>query len=434
MLLTFGGVVSAFPPNYGRIYDAIDRLKTLGVMPLWVGATRPITTTQLRTAVEEATRRAQTRDLAYSDTLLLEELQQAAGVTAVSLDSGPTHFAITRPTVSMSGLTGTSEWIAGAAGHSAVNAAGIALQWQGAAIFLGRALLSWGPNGSGGLLFSDSAGGFDRAEISLSWGRSRFTKFVGILDQNRSIIGTRLDIMYRPHIRIGISESIIMPGSPYWLYAVTPMPLLLNEYIEQRLRSQTVDVDNQFNLAELEWVLKPGVRLFGELLIDDFTVPTPTANFPHRAGISGGLHFALPRNDLWLRYTAVTNWTYTGGTSPSYLLRSLPLAHPLGADFDALETRWKPIQGSISLWMTLIRKGEGKIGRLWIDETEANQSVFLSGIVETSWVLGTDVAFTSNAGWSGTVGPWIAYRSNADHTAGVIRVDWGLTLAASRSF
>ena len=72
----------------------------------------------------------------------------------------------------------------------------------------GRLTLGWGPAPSGdGLIFGESAGGFDALELSSVWHHVRFTKVVGWLDAGRSIIGTRMDIPYRPNLRLGFSES-----------------------------------------------------------------------------------------------------------------------------------------------------------------------------------------------------------------------------------
>src|SRR5574341_144607 len=66
-LLTLSRPAFAVPQSTGWLYDAIDRLKTLGVMPLWAGTVRPIPSTHLRAAVEEALKRAEQRPLSGAD-------------------------------------------------------------------------------------------------------------------------------------------------------------------------------------------------------------------------------------------------------------------------------------------------------------------------------------------------------------------------------
>jgi len=62
------------------------------------------------------------------------------------------------------------------------------------------------------------------------------------------------------------------------------------------------------------------------------------------------------------------------------------------------------------------------------------RGLFLSGVVEYSTILEFDVPFESGDGWTGTLGPWVAFRINAGHVAGATRTDIGITLTAQWSF
>jgi hypothetical protein len=62
-------------------------------------------------------------------------------------------------------------------------------------------------------------------------------------------------------------------------------------------------------------------------------------------------------------------------------------------------------------------------------QAEAWQKLFLSSAVEHSLLAGFDTPFEASE-WTGKVGPWAAYRMNADHVAGATRVDWGVNLEA----
>jgi hypothetical protein len=56
---------------------------------------------------------------------------------------------------------------------------------------------------------------------------------------------------------------------------------------------------------------------------------------------------------------------------------------------------------------------------IWTSQAEAWQKLFLSGVVEHSLLAGFDTPFDSS-GWTGKIGPWAAYRVNADHVAGAV--------------
>lgn len=384
----------------------IDRLKTLGLLPLWANVSHP----------------APAFEFPPPQTELLER-QLRLGTHGATFGLSTPYGVYVQP----QGLNWTLGW----ENDSAV--AYVTTRTGPVSLTAGRAALSWGPNSAGGLLFNDSSGPFDLLQVRGRWRALHFSRTMGWLDGGRSLIATRFDISFRRNLRFGFGESILMEGAPYLPYLLAPMPFLFNQYVSEHYRGY---VDNHLLSFDAEWVPRPGLRFFGELLIDDFTVPTPTANFPSRWGLTMGFHWASPSNDSDFRavYTIVPNWTYsTSDPDTHYQLRGRPLGHPLGADFDMLHLRWAR-SGTSAVWATLIRKGEGQVGRIWIDEAEARQFIFLRGIVEQSVILGIDRGFGGSGEWAVLVSPWIAHRTNAGHVAGASRLDWGVGLEVSKSF
>jgi len=429
------------PASFAR--DAVDYLKTRGLLPLWAGVTRPVVPWELKAALDAGGIEARLPTLSAPDLAVLRLLDSEFGLQDSSLGF-PRHsfqasvvapFGMSRAYGGVSGATDFSVWTAGWAVDSYT--ATLAAQGSGFSWLAGRTPFGWGPAPSGSeLLFDGSAGGFDALQVQFVWRRVRFTKVVGWLDAGRSIVGTRIDIPYRPNLRLGFGESVLMEGGPYPLYVVNPLPIALNPGIWEYLRKPQMIDDNFFLSFDAEWVPHPGLRIFGEILIDDFTVPTPTANFPSRWGATVGWHAVSDRGPGFQgTYTIVPNWTYSA-TNPAlhYLLRGLPLGPVLGADFDAIQFRWLPSHPpATSYWAAYVRKGEGMVGRIWTDEAEARQYTFLRGVVEYSVLAGFDALFAAG-GWMGTTGPWLAYRTNADHVAGATRVDWGVNFSAAYRF
>jgi hypothetical protein len=323
-------------------------------------------------------------------------------------------------------------------GGWAVNSgtAAVAAESNGVSWLAGRTPVGWGPAPLGSeLLFDESAGGLDTLQLSFVWFKARFTKVVGWLDAGRSIVGTRMDIPYRPNLRFGFGESVLMEGSPYLPYVVNPVPIGINPPLMAQLRNPRGIYDNFFLSADMDWVPGPGVRVFGEVLVDDFTIPTPTANFPSQWGLTAGFHIVSEDgSSVQGMYTMMLNWTYSNALPRyHYLLRGLPMAHVLGTDFDLIQLRWMATAPpASSTWVAYVRKGEGRVGVFYTSQVEAWQKLFLSGVVEHSLLAGFDTPFDAS-GWTGKVGPWAAYRMNADHVVGATRVDWGVNLEAAWS-
>jgi hypothetical protein len=423
--------------------DAIDYLKTQGLLPLWAGVTRPVLPWSLEAAFDigQAMQRAQppsAQDLAVFR--LLDPAFHASDFPGRQV-----HYTTETSVVAPFGMSRNFESLSAATvgalatGGWAVNSptAMLAVESNGVSWLAGRTPLGWGPAPLGSELhFDETAGGFDALQVSFVWLKARFTKVVGWLDAGRSIVGTRMDIPYRPNLRLGFGESVLMQGSPYLPYLLNPIPIGINPPLFAQIRNPQGIYDDFFLTADMDWVPTPGLRVFGEVLVDDVTSPTATANFPSRWGFSGGFHIVSEDgSSVQGMYTMVLNWTYTEGQGPPYawLLRGLPMGHVLGCDFDLIHLRWMATAPpSSSTWVAYVRKGEGKVGVFFTSQAEAWQKLFLSGVVEHSLMAGFDTPFDS-AGWIGKIGPWAAYRVNADHVPGATRVDWGVNLEAAWS-
>ncbi|MDR7402361.1 MAG: capsule assembly Wzi family protein [Armatimonadota bacterium] len=417
--------------------EVVDRLKTLGILPLWTGTRRPVAAVELRAALREVDSSAVAL-LAPADRQMLDRLRWEAGpeewpVAGVGVAGGNVarlyalqrdYFAlVSTPYRATQGMVG---W--------AVDSP-TAGMWIGpeSPFLLGRERMGWGPGGAGGLLFADAAPPFDRLQYSAAWPTVRYTKVVGWLDGGRSLVAGRADWMVRPHLRLGFSEAVVMDGAPYWVYVVQPVPFLINQILGHVLRAQQQGIDdNYLGTVDLEWLPHPGLRLYGEVLIDDLTLPPNP--FPWRWGATVGVQTARREGGGYLiQYTVVPNWTYSASRPAlHYLLRGFPLAHPLGADFDALHLRWTlSSTASPTLWATYIRKGEGEVGRFWTDLTEATTYAFLRGVVEYSLVVGVDWRVGGGpGGLVATIRPWVVRRENAGHVPGRTETDWGVEVAA----
>jgi hypothetical protein len=421
--------------------DAIDYLKTRGLLPLWTGITRPILPWSIEAALDVGEGMQRLTSLSVADQAVLRLLNPASDSTDTS--SGIVRHATKASLLAPFGMPRTYAQLSAASvssvamGGWAVNSptAALAAQSGGVSWLAGRTPLGWGPAPFGSeLSFDEAAGGFDALQVSFVWLKARFTKVVGSLDMGHSIVGTRMDIPYRPNLRFGFGETIVMDGTPYLPYVLHPIPIGINPPLMAQFRLPRGIVDNIDLTADMDWVPEPGVRVFGEVFLDDLTIPTPTADIPSKWGATAGFHIVYDDgSSVQGLYTIMLNWTYTETTGLNLALRGIPLGHVLGPDFDLIHLRWmsSPPPAN-STWVAYVRKGPGKVGVIWTSQAEAWQKLFLSGVVEHSLMAGFDTPF-DESGWIGKVGPWVAYRVNADHVAGATRVDWGVNLEAAWS-
>jgi hypothetical protein len=421
--------------------DAIDYLKTRGLLPLWAGITRPILPWSLEAAFDVGQGMQRLAPLNAADHAVLRFLNPTPDPTDPS--PGSVRYANEGSLVAPFGMPRTYAQLSTTSGSSvamggwAVNSptAALAAQSDGVSWLAGRTPLGWGPAPLGSeLSLDEAAGGFDALQVSFVWLKARFTKVVGSLGMGHSIVGTRMDIPYRPNLRLGFGESIIMDGSPYLPYVLHPIPIGINPPLMAQFRLPRGIVDNIDLTADMDWVPEPGVRVFGEVFLDDLTVPTPTVDLPSKWGATGGFHIVYDDgSSVQGLYTIVLNWTYAETTGLNFALRGLPLGHVLGPDFDLIHLRWmSSAPPANSTWIAYIRKGPGKIGVIWANQTEAWQKLFLNGVVEHSLMAGFETPFDAS-GWIGKFGPWVAYRVNADNVSGATRVDWGVNLEAAWS-
>jgi hypothetical protein len=421
--------------------DAIDYLKTRGLLPLWAGITRPILPWSLEAALDVGEEMQRLAALSVTDQAVLRLLVPASSPTDTSPGrirnaaevSLVAPFGMPRIYTQLSAASGSSVAMGGWAVNSPT--AALAAQSGGVSWLAGRMALGWGPAPLGSeLSFDEAAGGFDALQVSFVWLKARFTKVVGSLDAGHSIVGTRMDIPYRPNLRFGFGETIVMDGTPYIPYILHPIPIGINPPLMAQFRLPRGIVDNFDLTADMDWVPEPGVRVFGEVFLDDLTIPTPTVDLPSKWGATGGFHIVHDDgSSVQGLYTIMLNWTYTETTALNLALRGLPLGHVLGPDFDLIHLRWmsSPPPAN-STWVAYVRKGPGKVGVIWANQAEAWQKLFLSGVVEHSLMAGFDTPFDAS-GWTGKIGPWAAYRVNADHVSGATRVDWGVNLEAAWS-
>jgi hypothetical protein len=435
-------VQAAFPAwsTSPSLEALLERLKTRGAVPLWLGADRPLPPGEL----ERVLARQDLELLPTADRQALATLRALLGPSVrLSWPYGPLGLSSGSAVLTggrTSSLLYTVGW-QGDGGRSDLSAAAVSLSLGTVDVLVGRSPVQWGPGLYAGLAFSEYAGGLDLLRVSFEpWAGARYSKFFGRVDDRVSAVGQRLDLLLAPNFRLGVGDAVLMVGSPYWLYLVNPLPPLNALDVGFAIFNKDVHRtrnDNGAITLDFDWVPFPGLRFYGELLVDDVQFVWPTLISPElepaQWGAVLGFHWteAVPGWDVRFEYTLVPNWTYAAvAGSTHWMARGLPLGHPVGNDFDLWHVRLTRVApAGLDVWVSYLRKGEGRTDRFWSSPEEARGALFLTGVVEHSWIAGVELGSRFGQ-WAYAVGPWVAYRTNAGHVPGASRLDWGVSLAA----
>ncbi len=270
---------------------------------------------------------------------------------------------------------------------------------------LGRFASFWGPRQS---LVLSSNKALDGIGYSLSWGRLCLSYRVARLDglnpdvdsvpqfENRFFAGHRLDVHFNRQLRLGLFESVIFggPGRQIELYYLNPIIFFHGSQLNDGAD------DNTFVGLDFDYLPVKGVRLFGQLLIDDFQIEKKSQGDqePNEYGILLGTHWVdtFRNTDLKASYTRVTNRTYNQGNSRNrYLHEGELLSAALGNDYDQWSlavVRWFGNNLNAGINFSYTRQGEGLVTDYWttpwLNVTGEFNEPFPTGTVEKTGRMG----------------------------------------------
>ncbi len=246
------------------------------------------------------------------------------------------------------------------------------------AVTVGRFASFWGPRNS--LVLSPQAA-MDGFSYAFHWGRLALSYRLARLDgldpdldsvaqfENRYFAGHRLDILLSRRLQIGLSETVIFggPGRQIDLFYLNPIIFYhgaqLNEGID----------DNTFLGFDFSVKPKVGVKLYGQVVVDDLQVDRKTQEDeePDEIAFLAGAYLAnlLLTLDLKAEYTRVANWTFNQAHERNrYLFRNRLIGGALGNDYDltvASLVKWFEDDLAMSLSFAYARQGEGCVTDAW---------------------------------------------------------------------
>jgi len=273
---------------------------------------------------------------------------------------------------------------------------------------LGRFASFWGPRNS--LVLSGNQA-LDGLGYTINWGRLTLSYRLARLDglnpdkdsvmqfENRFLAGHRLDMHFNRRLRVGFFETVIFggPGRQIELYYLNPIIFFHGSQLNDGAD------DNTFAGLDFDYMPTVGVRLYGQLLIDDFQIENKSQGDqePNEIGLMLGTHWveAFRNTDLKASYTRVTNRTYNQGNERNrYLHNGELLSAALGNDYDQWSlsvVRWFGNAMNAGINFSFTRRGEGSVTdpwtTPWLNVTGDYNEPFPTGTVEKSSRLGFSI-------------------------------------------
>jgi len=278
----------------------------------------------------------------------------------------------------------------------------------------GRTWLRWGPGASGTLGLSDAAPAFDLLEGRARFGTSaQLAWFVGSLDPAREtyLAGHRVELRAGPSVELAFAELARFDGAGN--AALYALPVLPYAFVERRLRvsneapGDSVERQRNSNVmytADFSWSRRPGLRLYGEVVVDDATLHNTR---PLAMGWQVGAHVrrARPRGALSARaeYSRVYPYTYSVASGHDFSNGGFPTGYALGPDADQwwgrLEWRTGP-DWSWGVEGSLIRKGAQRLGQAWQPGTPVPTKLTLHFPVDDDQRAALTADWSPSPSWS----------------------------------
>jgi hypothetical protein len=263
----------------------------------------------------------------------------------------------------------------------------------------GRFSSFWGVRHS---LVLGSRAYLDGLGYTLRWGRLSVSYRFAQLDQNiassdtitqwpnRYFAGHRFDVHISNTFRAGLFETVVFggPGRSIDLSYLNPIIFYHGAQLNNNLD------DNTFVGLDFTWKPRSGVKLYGQLLIDDIQLDHKTQGDqePPEYGLLLGIYTASRAKhiDSRVEYTRVTNRTFNQILPRNrYLNRNQPLGDVLDNDYDQITAeliRWLKPTLSGRLQLSYLQKGEGRIDAAWsapwLNMTGNYHEPFPTGTVE----------------------------------------------------
>ncbi|MFQ5823056.1 MAG: capsule assembly Wzi family protein [bacterium] len=218
-------------------------------------------------------------------------------------------------------------------------------------IILGKDFNYWGPGFNGALGLSNYATSYDQIKLQTKFWRLKFTYIWGFLrtfptllnenggTKSKNLVAHRLEVDVAKWLDIGLYETVIFGNRRFELAYINPM----NFY--RSAEHFLGDDDNAAMGVDIEFLLIPNVKLYGELFIDDLsTSKLGTGYNGNKVGfLAGSLWvdaFKIPNLDTRIEYARTRPYIYSHRKEINkYTNFTTGLGHWIGPNADDLLIR-----------------------------------------------------------------------------------------------
>lgn len=319
------------------------------------------------------------------------------------------------------------------------------LTWRGrwGRLQAGHTWLRWGPGAWGTMAQSDGAPAFDVIEARVPLpGRMQLEWFVASLDPvtQSYLAGHRLEIRPTGSLDVSFSELARFDGNgsaPQYLLPLVPYSL-----IEKRLlKSGDAGADstdrwaknNVMWAADVAWRWRPGVRVYGEVAVDDISFSSEKR--PRALAWQLGLDARRVRGGrAWTaraEYARVYQFTYSVFHAHDFSFAGYPTGFELGPDVDRANARLEYRTGpewAFGAEGSYRRKGEGRLGQYYVPGSGALDNMVLTGVLDVDaraaltadWSPAPGLSAGLTAGWAQVTA--LGHQDGADESG-----PWGAT-------
>ncbi len=237
------------------------------------------------------------------------------------------------------------------------NTAYLTLTYKYFNLLFGRGYNRWGGGHRGNLMLSTNAPLYDQVKFTIRYWRFKFTHLTAFTQYippgGRKRIkavdpidtywaGNRLEVYLGKGVQLGLAESVVYGNQSLQPGYLNPLSFY------KSIEHYNGDRDNGALGVDLAWRVRPGVKIYGELFIDDLTTTKlGTSWFGNKFAYQAGLFWVdpLPRaaNDVLIEYARIKPYVYSHSVQDynKYKNYDTVLGHYIGSNSDDWYLRWR---------------------------------------------------------------------------------------------